>query len=500
MKKIVFSAAILMAAATSHAQQDLNTAADAVRYSLDNLTGTARFRAMGGAFGAVGGDPSAINVNPAGSAIFMYNSGTATLSSYNMNNQANFFGTSRKQNDNTFDLNQIGGFFVFNNNKEDAFMNKFALGFNYENTQTFENIVGISGVNPTGSITDYFLRYANGIGNEGGITLGTLRNANFENLSFLDQQAYLGYNAYAINPVNSSDSNTAYTSNAPESTNHYQDSYIATSGFNGKVALNFAAQLAKKFYLGANLNIHFSDYINHTSFYEDMNNNTGNGLQELEFNTRRYTYGGGFSLNVGAIAKVTEKVRVGLAYESPTWMNLQDEISQNITGVNSGVTYYTNPGVTMVGDDYTIKTPSKYTGSAAFIIGKKGLISVDYAMRNYANTKYTGNRYSALNDELSQTLDWAGELRIGTEWRIKKLSLRGGYRFQQSPYKNGTTVGDLNNFSGGLGYSLGGSRIDLTYSWAQRKSDISTFTPGLTDAARVKTTTNNIVLSYTIDL
>ncbi|WP_116789344.1 OmpP1/FadL family transporter [Flavobacterium psychrotrophum] len=496
MKKILFSAAMIMAAVTSYAQQDLNTAADAVRYSLDNLTGTARFRAMGGAFGAVGGDPSAINVNPAGSAIFMYNTGTATLSSYNMNNQANYFGTNRKQNDNTFDLNQIGGFFVFNNAKEDAFMNKFTLGFNYENTQTFENIVGISGVNPTGSIVDYFLNYAN----NSGVTLGTLQNEYFENLSFAEQQAYLGYNAYAINPVNNNAGNTAYTTNDPDNGNRYQDSYIATTGFNGKVALNFAAQLAKRFYLGANLNVHFSDYINNTSFYEDTNNGTNAGLQELQFNTRRYTYGGGFSLNVGAIAKITESFRLGAAYESPTWMRLQDEINQNITGVSSGVRYYTNPGVTMVGDDYTIKTPAKYTGSAAFIIGKKGLISVDYAMRNYANTKYTGNRYSVLNDQLSQTLDWAGELRVGTEWRVKQLSLRAGYRFQQSPYKNGTTVGDLSNINGGLGYSFGGSRIDLTYSWAQRKSDVSTFTPGFTDAARVKTTYNNVVLSYTIDL
>ena len=496
MKKILFSAAIAMAAATSYGQQDLNTAADAVRYSLDNLTGTARFRAMGGAFGAVGGDPSSINVNPAGSAIFMYNTGTATLSSYNMNNQANFYGTNRKQNDNTFDLNQIGGFFVFNNNKENAFMNKFTLGFNYENTQTFENTVGISGVNPTGSIVDYFLNYAN----NSGVTLGALQNEYFENLSFSEQQAYLGYNAYAINPVNDNAGNTAYTINDPDNGNRYQDSYIATTGFNGKVALNFAAQFAKRFYLGANLNIHFSDYINRTSFYEDTNNASGTGLQELQFNTRRYTYGGGFSLNVGAIAKITESFRLGAAYESPTWMRLQDEISQNITGISSGVRYYTNPGITMIGDDYTIKTPAKYTGSAAFVIGKKGLISIDYAMRNYANTKYTGNRYSVLNDQLSQTLDWAGELRVGTEWRIKQLSLRAGYRFQQSPYKNGTTVGDLSNINGGLGYSFGGSRVDLTYSWAQRKSDVSTFTPGFTDTARVKTTYNNVVLSYTIDL
>ena len=45
---------------------------DAVRYAQDNLNGTARFRAMGGAFGALGGDLSSINVNPAGSAIFLF--------------------------------------------------------------------------------------------------------------------------------------------------------------------------------------------------------------------------------------------------------------------------------------------------------------------------------------------------------------------------------------------------------------------------------------------
>ena len=76
MKRYLFSAAILLAAGTTYAQQDLNTAADAVRLATDNLTGTARFRAMSGAFGAVGGDPSAMMINPAGAAIYNFNSGT----------------------------------------------------------------------------------------------------------------------------------------------------------------------------------------------------------------------------------------------------------------------------------------------------------------------------------------------------------------------------------------------------------------------------------------
>ena len=39
---------------------------EVLRYSTENLQGTARFQAMGGAFGALGGDLSSLNVNPAG--------------------------------------------------------------------------------------------------------------------------------------------------------------------------------------------------------------------------------------------------------------------------------------------------------------------------------------------------------------------------------------------------------------------------------------------------
>ena len=52
---------------------------DAVRYSMDEIQGTARFRAMSGAFGALGGDMSSVNINPAGSAIFNNSHASLTL-------------------------------------------------------------------------------------------------------------------------------------------------------------------------------------------------------------------------------------------------------------------------------------------------------------------------------------------------------------------------------------------------------------------------------------
>jgi long-subunit fatty acid transport protein len=53
-------------------------------------------------------------------------------------------------------------------------------------------------------------------------------------------------------------------------------------------------------------------------------------FSKLRFDNDLYTYGTGFSFQVGAIAKVTNEMRVGLAYESSTWYNLSDELSQKL--------------------------------------------------------------------------------------------------------------------------------------------------------------------------
>ena len=58
---------------------------DAVRYSMDEIQGTARFRAMSGAFGALGGDMSAVNINPAGSAIFNNSHASASIGFFSKN-------------------------------------------------------------------------------------------------------------------------------------------------------------------------------------------------------------------------------------------------------------------------------------------------------------------------------------------------------------------------------------------------------------------------------
>ena len=135
---------------------------DALRYSTEGLTGTARYRAMSGAFGALGGDLSAIGVNPAGSAVFANSYATVTMN-YNMRKaETTYFNglTTTENSDVNFD--QAGAVLVFNSTDPENNWSKFSLGFNYSQINNFEDSFVADGIS-TNSIDQYFLGYADGI-------------------------------------------------------------------------------------------------------------------------------------------------------------------------------------------------------------------------------------------------------------------------------------------------------------------------------------------------
>jgi hypothetical protein len=477
---------------------------DALRYSQDKLSGTARFQAMSGAFGALGGDFSSLNINPAGSAVFSNNQVAITLSNNDIENNSNYFGTNSTQKNNSFDLNQAGGVFVFKNNNSNSNWKKYSVAVNYQTTNNYNNSVFSAGTNPNNSIGAYFVNFANGI------PLNVLENSNYGSLSNGEQQAFLGYQAFVINPVNNDPNNTQYASNVAPGGNYYQENTTYASGYNGKLSFNAATSYKDKLYIGLNLNSHFTDFRQSSVFYEDNNNPLGteDRVTQLQFNNDLYTYGTGFSFQLGAIAKITSEVRLGLAYESSTWYHLSDELSQKLIAVSSNSDGslpqdVVDPRVTNVYAPYRLQTPSKLTGSFAYIFGKSGLISVDYAVKDYSNIKFkpvNDPYFNGLNNTISNTLSSAGELRIGGEYKIEKLSLRAGYRYEQSPYTNKTTIGDLTGYSGGLGYNFGSTKVDLSYGYAKRDLQQGFFTQGLTDAASVNSINNTVSVTLLFEL
>jgi hypothetical protein len=467
---------------------------DALRYAVENITGTARYRAMGGAFGALGADLSALNQNPAGSLFFNNNYATATGSINYSKNSSLYFGTRARESDTSLDLNQAGAVFIFVDNHAKTDWKKIAVAFNYENTNNFNNTIFSAGTNPYNSIGNYFVNFAQGyIEND-------LSYSDYSNFGFDGQQAYLGYQSFLIDPVTSS----TYSSHVPAGANYYQDNSITSTGYNGKITGNFAAQYKNYLFLGVNINAHFTDYVRTTSLFEQNDSPSTNKITSIRFDNELHTFGSGISLNLGAIIKPIPQLRLGIAYESPTWYHLTDELTQRvsskrITGTQLN-TAAVDPQMTNVYDPYKIQTPSKWTGSFAYVFGKKGLISIDVSTKDYNSTRFKPkNLYSDLNTIMSKNLTNATEVRIGGEYRIKLISLRAGYHFDQSPYKIDQAYGDLTGYSGGIGYNLGDSKIDIAYSYDHRNFNQYLISSGMPDPARISRYNSNIVVSYSVN-
>jgi predicted porin len=118
-----------------------------------------------------------------------------------------------------------------------------------------------------------------------------------------------------------------------------------------------------------------------------------------------------------------------------------------------------------------LQTPSKITGSLAYVFGKQGLISFDYSRKDYGSTKFkpeSDDFFQNLNTDISNIFTEASTYRIGGEYKYEQFSFRGGYRFEESPYVDGITIGDLNGYSLGLGYNFGNTKLDVTYDQSER--------------------------------
>jgi len=444
---------------------------DALRFSTSELNGTARYIGMSGAFGALGGDISAISNNPASSAVFLNSIATVSLKSRLSNDDILYNGNSFNSDNDDVDLGNAGGVFIFQGNSNNRFRS-FSLGINYNTTSNFDTNYRAGGVS-NHSVDRYFLDRANGI------PLERLQLQNDETIDdlyaylggsfgFNEQQAFLGYQAYILEARVDNPNNTEYFS-LVEGGDFDQEYQYNSSGLNGKLSFNIGTQYMDWLYLGLNLNSHFINFDKFTEISEIHSNasNDPDLTSEIYFGNTLSTNGDGFSFQLGAIAKAGDHIRLGYSYQSPTWYTIEEETSQYLETYSSTGEFVTvSPNIINIYPEYDLQTPATHTGSIAFLFGPSGLISADVSLTDYANLEFKPENdlfFRNLNSDISQTMSMTTSLSAGGEYRFGALSLRAGYRFEESPYDNDSLRSDLHGYSGGLGYNFGYINLDIAY-------------------------------------
>lgn len=496
----------------SNCNINAQTLNDALNYTDDFIQGTARFNSMSGAFGALGGDLSSMSANPAGSAIFNNGNFSISFGSDNKSNDVSLFDASRNTDKRNFTLNQIGGVITFENLDRGNNWNKISLGITYNQTKNNFNEYSISNISNINSIDSYFLNSAQGLRLDqiSAFEGETLTDAYIDigNVyGYNHQQAFLGFESFIIDPEDiDNPANSNYYSNVQPG--DFNQSYRSISrGYNGKLSFNAGFQYNEKLFLGVNLNSHFIDFDTY-SIINESNNNGVSGqfrVNGIYFENRLSTFGEGFSAQFGIISKITDVIRFGFTYDSPTWYTISEETSQYletsmIDDQDNLSLLVTNPNAINIFEDYKLKTPSKLTLSTAFVFKNIGLISLDYSRRDFSSMKFSPKNdlhFSSLNQEISNNLKESNSIRVGAEVLADRFTFRGGYMYKDSPY-----ISDSGNFddsssglSLGVGYKLNSTIIDFSFSKINTSKYKKLYETGLTDRLNIETNNKLFTIS-----
>ena len=154
MNKITYLVSTLLIVSSSlFAQGEV----DALRFSREGLYGTARAMSMGGAFGALGGDQSALAINPAGIGVYR---SSEVVGTFNLSNNQSVVG-DQTANKTRFNMDNLGcvGYFPLRNDM----MPVVNFGFSYNQLQSFDRNVSAIGT-AKGTMIDYIAK--NSAGND----------------------------------------------------------------------------------------------------------------------------------------------------------------------------------------------------------------------------------------------------------------------------------------------------------------------------------------------
>jgi hypothetical protein len=333
---------------------------DALRYSSTRIEGSARAGGMGNAFGALGGDFTAVSINPAGLGI--YRSGEFALTSYfgRTDVDASYLGSSMndyKYNLRFSNLNYVGTISAGGSSESGLVGINFGIGFNRLND--FNTKMMVQGARAKSSFMDYIAE-----------------NANWNDWSeFYEELAWktdlLLYDQQADEYWH--DIRDAGYGQSQRKSYRYSgvaDEYTFGVGFN----------FSHRVYLGASLGITDLYFKEYTMLREWDEQNNIPFFNEFSFGSSLRTTGTGYNFKLGAIVRPVDFIRLGVAIHTPTFYNLRDNFE---TWMESSITYsdgsenysHSSPFLEY---EYGLETPFKAVVSGAVVLAKKGLVSLDY--------------------------------------------------------------------------------------------------------------------------
>lgn len=461
---------------------------DVFRYSYQEALGSARTMGMGGAFGALGADLACLTGNPAG--LGMYRRGdvgltTGFASQKTKINLAGQFGRTSKLSGSTTNLGIALSYPSVNPDWPVS-----TLAVTHTRRANYNQSIELEDIPLENSLLSGFREQADGY------SQGDL-NAVFPFTSGL------AWDTYLLDP-NPNGNPTSYISALPYG-GARTDKSIERSGQLTETNIGFGSGLSNRLYAGITLGIVNVDFSEETRHSETPLVDTLN-LASWTFRENLDIEGSGVNVKVGLIGVPTSWLRIGAAYHSRSRLSLTDEYStQIVSSFKDGGEYDILSPFNRF--EYIVVTPSRFLVSAAFILGKIGIISADYEAVNYASgglkkSSFAGDEaydFRAENLELGRNYGTSRMARVGAEFRIQKVwRLRLGAGLETSPYTAAAQVAaDAKRYQASFGWGFRSEKWygAMTYRRSWTEQDLYLFSPDLVDAAKVGNSHGMVVVA-----
>lgn len=404
-------------------------ASDGVRFSQYNYGSSARFKGMGNAQIGTGGDISSISGNPAGLGMFTRSEFTFTpeVNATSMNTR--YIDTQTGADKTSLNLNQIGAVFFMpsyrnagQDTKKGIVSASVGLGYSRQNDYGFQaNYTAVNGQSTIYNMLD-------------------------------DNDLNYGLNRQTGNILRSG----------------------SVSEFNIAGALNISNQV----YIGATLSLTSLRYNNEQGYVEQGQFSAGDDYV-VNYNQSQNTRGSGASAKIGVLFKATPQLRLGATLQTPTWFNIDESYGYNVVAQSISAPSNFDQGYTY---SYNLRTPTKGSLGGSYVIGSRALISADVDFVDYSSIRFSSPDGGGLDDINTANGDISGDTksainyRFGAEVKVTDLvSLRGGYGFNGTPYKDDSdNLFGSKFYSGGIGYRNKMYSVDLAY---QRVETHTSFSP-----------------------
>ena len=272
-----------------------------------------------------------------------------------------------------------------------------------------------------------------------------------------------------------------------------QNKSTREKGFLGELAFSFGTNYRDKLYLGAQIGMQVLNYKMNSYYCEIAEADAPSLLDYYDFNEYRKLEGAGINGKLGVIYRPIPEFRFAAAFHTPTWFGVESTLENSVYSqfttetdasidreypayeyISSGYDGYNDPDILR----FRMRTPWRAVLSFGTVLAKRLILSADYEYVNYTTTKYNKPRkyayeeyeedgiagevealsksmdYAPINREIKERYRPTHNFRAGAELRLTGfLSLRGGYAYQDSPYKQAGKQGKIQAVSGGFGFN-----------------------------------------------